>query len=310
MARKAPPISVKDLTAALAIGKEQGKQESLVAEKRPDSPVKKPGGPPWPGYPNPMPPGKDWPVELAINANNIRRTGTPPLVNDNDYGPGSDKWPQTPGRDWQISHGEHFGDRGEIIQDPGFGIDPGGNPIRLPHMEQTPEEQERNKGLHDWKYHDGEEPDTFDKVLEVASELNSNQLKILKEIPSNINKLDSSERLKIMRDITGRVMKAELPANNIRRLSESGHTTVPDPDNPGRLKIIDSLGPQAGLNLGGGRFLYNYEIKMLRDQFTGASEKERNRLIEMYSDKPFRGLVQYVRGDLNFHPRPLTYTLF
>tara|TARA_Y100001963_G_C6476165_1_gene306777 strand:+ start:49 stop:534 length:486 start_codon:yes stop_codon:yes gene_type:complete len=47
----------------------------------------------------------------------------------------------------------------------------------------------------------------------------------------------------------------------------------------------------AGLNLGGGRFLHNYEIKMLRDHFTGASEKERNRLIEMYSDKPFRGLV-------------------
>ena len=33
MARKAPPISVKDLTAALAIGKQQGKEESLVAER-------------------------------------------------------------------------------------------------------------------------------------------------------------------------------------------------------------------------------------------------------------------------------------
>ena len=32
--------------------------------------------------------------------------------------------------------------------------------------------------------------------------------------------------------------------NNIRRLSESGHVTIPDPNNPGRLKIIDSLGPQ------------------------------------------------------------------
>ena len=30
------------------------------AEKRPDSPPVKPGGPPWPGYPKPMPPGKDW----------------------------------------------------------------------------------------------------------------------------------------------------------------------------------------------------------------------------------------------------------
>ena len=33
--------------------------------------------------------------------------------------------------------------------------------------------------------------------------------------------------------------------NNIRRLSESGHITVPDPKRPGHLKIIDSLGPQA-----------------------------------------------------------------
>jgi len=32
----------------------------IKAEKRPDSPPVKPGGPPWPGYPNPMPPGKDW----------------------------------------------------------------------------------------------------------------------------------------------------------------------------------------------------------------------------------------------------------
>jgi len=32
----------------------------LFAEKRPDSPPVVPGGPPWPGYPNPMPPGKDW----------------------------------------------------------------------------------------------------------------------------------------------------------------------------------------------------------------------------------------------------------
>ena len=69
MARKAPPISVKDLTAALAIGKQQGKEESQVARReRPAEnppPGGNPGRPPWPGYPNPMPPGKDWPVELA-----------------------------------------------------------------------------------------------------------------------------------------------------------------------------------------------------------------------------------------------------
>ena len=215
-------ITVKDLRAAQEAGINQGRREGLVAGKggSPGQPYEEPTGPK-PNEPYVPAPGR----KLAINANNIRRTGTPPLVNDNDYGPGSDKWPQTPGRDWQISHGEHFDEYGRIIQDPGFGIDPGGNPIRLPHMEQSPEKQERNKGLHDWKYHDGEEPDTFDKVLEVASELNSDQLKILKEIPSNINRLDPAERLKIMRDVTGRVMKAELPANNIRRLKDTGHKT-------------------------------------------------------------------------------------
>ena len=108
--------------------------------------------------------------------------------------------------DW--AHGEHFDEYGRIIQDPGFGIDPGGNPIRLPHMEQSPEEQERNKGLHDWKYHDGEEPGTFDKVMELAQELNPAQLKILKGIPADINSRSAGERLKIMRDITAGVRGA------------------------------------------------------------------------------------------------------
>ena len=36
-----------------------------------------------------------------------------------------------------------------------------------------------------------------------------------------------------------------LPANNIRRLQDSGHMTIQDPDDPKRLKIIDLLGPQA-----------------------------------------------------------------
>ena len=33
-------------------------------EDAPYRPVK-PGGKPWPGYPKPMPPGKDWPVKKA-----------------------------------------------------------------------------------------------------------------------------------------------------------------------------------------------------------------------------------------------------
>ena len=68
--------------------------------------------------------------------------------------------------DW--AHGEHFDEYGRIIQDPTFGIDPGGGPVRLDHMEQSPEEQERNKGLHDWKYHDGPDPDVVRGMMIMA----------------------------------------------------------------------------------------------------------------------------------------------
>ena len=105
-----------------------------------------------------------------------------------------------------LAHGKHFGGSGEIIQDPGFGIDPSGNPIRLPHMEQTPEEAEQNRQLHMDKYH---------------------------------------------------------PRNDLQI---------------------------SGLNLGGGRHLTNDDIQFLRSIYQGASEREKDRLIKMYSNRPFQGL--------------------
>ncbi len=48
-------------------------------------------------------------------------------------------------------------------------------------------------------------------------------------------------RLQIMRGAP----KAKLPANNIRRLQDTGHMTIPqNPDGTGPLRIIDLLGPQ------------------------------------------------------------------
>ena len=88
----------------------------MIGEKRPDSPPQRPGGPPWPGYPNPMPPGKDWPVKLA--------------------------------------HGEHFDEYGRIIGDPTKGhADPSGNPITIPHLEQSPQEKIDNLKIHNKHYH-------------------------------------------------------------------------------------------------------------------------------------------------------------
>ena len=129
--------------------------------------------------------------------------------------PGDDRTKEPYDKDWpppaplkpKLAHGEYFDEYGQPIQDPTRGMDPSGNPITIPHLQQTPEEAEQNRQLHMDKYH---------------------------------------------------------PKNDLQI---------------------------SGLNLGGGRYLHNYEIKMLRDAFTGASEKERNRLLEMYSDKPFKGLV-------------------
>jgi hypothetical protein len=101
---------------------------------------------------SPYLPGKS-PYKLAslrINPNTILLPKSPKdAETDEDYGEGNVKG--HPG--WKLSHGKFFNEHGQPIQDPGFGIDPSGNPIRLPHMKQTPEEAEKNRQLHIQKYH-------------------------------------------------------------------------------------------------------------------------------------------------------------
>ena len=51
------------------------------------------------------------------------------------------------------------------------------------------------------------DPSLYDEAGMLLSELNPEQLKILKTIPSDLNKRKPEERLKIMRDIHGKVME-------------------------------------------------------------------------------------------------------
>ena len=106
---------------------------------------------------SPYLPGKS-PHKLAglrINPNSIMLPFVPKdAETDEDYGEGDVKGHP----DWKMAHGKHFDEYGRIIQDPGFGIDRGGNPIRLPHMEQTPKEAEKNRQLHINKYHQASLP--------------------------------------------------------------------------------------------------------------------------------------------------------
>jgi len=97
----------------------------------------------------PAPP-RDKLAGLRINPNTIMLPKEPaPAESDDDYGEGAPEGHP----DWKMAHGKFFNEYGQPIQDPGFGIDRSGNPIRLPHMEQTPEEAEQNRQLHIQKYH-------------------------------------------------------------------------------------------------------------------------------------------------------------
>ena len=95
---------------------------------------------------------KDKTIEALQQELMISGKGGSPGQPYDDPEKGKGPFVPAPPRD-KLAHGEHFGEYGEIIQDPGFGTDPGGNPIRLPHMEQTPEEAERNRQLHILKFH-------------------------------------------------------------------------------------------------------------------------------------------------------------
>ena len=192
-----------------------------------------PGQPYTPPKEDPKNPYVPAPTRKLAAANNIKKTGGP-LANDDDYGRGN-----VPGHpDWKLSHGgQHYDEYGRPIQDPSFGIDPAGNPIHLKHMEQSPEEHKRNREMHIQKYgrqagatsrqiRDRLKPFTKGKGYEDSGGS-------LRDIPDAL-------RIQLLRD----AMAQNEPANNIRRLQDSGHMTIQDPDDPKRLKIIDLLGPQ------------------------------------------------------------------
>ena len=166
------------------------------------------------------------PSRKLASANNIRKTNRP-LGNDDDYGRGD-----VPGHpDWKLSHGKFFNEYGQPIQNPARGIDPSGNPITIPHLQQTPEEAEQNKQLHMDKYHqamDYPPPSELDKWLQ-----------LYQRNGGSLRHLDPDMRRLILQR---GAMKADA-ANNIRSLQSTGHQTVLDDNNPNRLKIIKQFKP-------------------------------------------------------------------
>ena len=143
-----------------------------------------PGKPPWPGYPGPMPPGKDW---FA-------------------------KGPQLP----------NFKPMGPVIK----GVREGVLPLKDTKIKQQLQIGPQ-AGASSRKIRDSLKP--FTKGSGYDKEGGS-----LRGIPTPL-------RIQLLRDA---MAKNELPGNNRRSLESTGHMTIPDPKNKGRLKIIDLLGPQ------------------------------------------------------------------
>ena len=154
----------------------KGKQDGLRISKE-DKP--KPNVP-WPGYPNPIPPGKDFPKDWPIPKNISHRDHTPNFRLD--------------GIDRYITTDKHDPSQHDIP------VDDYGRPI--PSLKPTDlqiDKQNLPGNMID--------PSLYDDADMLLSELNAEQLKILKTIPSDLNKRSPAERLKIMRDIHGKVME-------------------------------------------------------------------------------------------------------
>ena len=215
------------------------KEQLMIAGKggSPYEPYEEPKGPK-PNEPYVPSPGRGKLAGLKITPDTIMLPKEPaPAESDDDYGEGEIEG--YPG--WKLSHGEHFGESGEIIQDPGFGIDPGGNPIRLPHMEQSPEEQERNKELHEWKFHDGSEPELANVNYGSPTERDK-WLQLFQGPGGSLRNIKDPDLRKLI--LQRGAMKADA-SNNIRSLQSSGHQTVLDDNRPGKLKIIKQFKPKA-----------------------------------------------------------------
>ena len=192
-----------------------------------------PGQPYTPPKEDPNNPYVPAPTRKLAAANNIRETGGP-LANDDSYGEGN-----VPGHpDWKLSHqGQHYGPHGRPIQDPAKGIRPDGSLIHMEHMEQSPEEHKRNKEMHIKNY--GQQAGATSR--QIRDRLKGfTKGKGYDESGGSLRGVPDSLRIQLLRDAM-----AQAPANNIRRLRDSGHKT----DYTGGFRLGDDgqLIPQLGI---------------------------------------------------------------
>jgi len=240
MARKAPPISVKDLTAALAIGKEQGKQESLVATQAGGTPNEDMSG-----Y------GRDWPGTMKDQGFGDEPGTDPaemiqlelPLDLVNKLKIMADENPEI---------AQAIGDELMIAGNPSFDINETPATRRIRKIRTL---QERGVGGEK-----GNAGDILKKGIQLPNlQANMNESLQRENVGGTLRDMmlpllikeygkDSGGSYKNPSKLLSGMKKLakNLPANNIRRLQDTGHMTIPqNPDGTGPLRIIDLLGPQS-----------------------------------------------------------------
>ena len=136
----------------------------------------------------------------------------------------------------KLAHGKFFDEYGQPIQDPAKGMLPSGKLIHMKHMEQSPEEHKRNKEMHIKNY--GQQARATSRQIRDRLK-RFTKGKGYDDSGGSLRGIPDSLRIQLLRD----AMAQNLPANNIRRLQESGHQLVIDDENPNRLKIIKQFRP-------------------------------------------------------------------
>jgi len=208
-------IGAPELTALAKAMKEKAKEELQIAGKGGS-----PGQPYDPPKEDPKNPYVPAPTRKLAAANNIRETSGP-LANDDSYGEGN-----VPGHpDWKLSGGPqlpNFKPMGRVIKGVREGVLPMKDTKIKQQLQIGPQAGATSRQIRD-------RLKPFTKGKGYDKEGGS-----LRDIPDSL-------RIQLLRD----AMARNKPANNIRRLQDTGHMTIPEnADGTGRLRIIDLLGPQ------------------------------------------------------------------
>jgi len=132
---------------------------------------------------------------------------------------------------------QYYDDEGRPVDIPPYSLgNPGGQPFEVHWLkEDYYKDHERRKQLHLDRWHNREQ------LLSKAA----NNIRKFKRNDASYSEGDVKGHSDWAKNKKNRYKLATVKAkNNIRRLQDSGHMTIQDPDNPKRLKIIDLLGPQ------------------------------------------------------------------